>query len=231
AIGRTEVTVGDFRRFVDASKYVSESERLGGSSYYDEPNGRISIGKNITWQNDYRGEKAQDRDPVVHVSWNDAQAYLSWLAERTGKTYRLPSEAEFEYAERGGKATAYWWGDDAPARVVENLTGDGDRSPSHRSWTRAFPHYADGYWGPAPVAHFLDNPFGLFDIAGNVSEWVEDCWHDSYLRAPADGTAWVNKGCDRRVIRGGSWGSAPEQVRSAARLASPADVRSARIGF
>jgi formylglycine-generating enzyme required for sulfatase activity len=231
ALGRTELTVGDFRRFVEATQYQSEAEKLGGSSYYDEPNGRISIGKSVTWQNDYRGEKAQDAEPVVHVSWNDAQAYLAWLGERTGKTYRLPTEAEFEYATRAGTATAYWWGDGTPARPVENLTGDGDRSPSHRSWTRGFARYTDGFWGPAPVARFAANPFGLFDISGNVSEWVEDCWHDSYLRAPADGTAWVNKGCDRRVIRGGSWGSAPEQVRSAARLPSTPDVRSGRIGF
>lgn len=231
ALGRTEVTLGEFRRFVEATRYVSDSEKLGGSSYYDEPNGRISLGKEITWRKDYRGEKAQNGDPVLHVSWNDAQAYIAWLNEQTGKSYRLPSEAEFEYAVRGGMVTAYWWGDGAPARPVENLTGDGDRSPSRRSWTRGFARYTDGYWGPAPAGRFAANPFGLFDAAGNVSEWVEDCWHDSYLRAPVDGTAWVNKGCDRRVVRGGSWGSAPEQVRSAARLASTPDVRSGRIGF
>ncbi|MCB1571157.1 MAG: SUMF1/EgtB/PvdO family nonheme iron enzyme, partial [Xanthomonadales bacterium] len=116
-------------------------------------------------------------------------------------------------------------------KVLANVTGDGDRSPTKRSWGKAFDHYSDGYWGPAPVKNYPPNPFGLFDIDGNLSEWVDDCWHDNYTRAPRDSTAWINPGCARRVIRGGSWGSAPEQVRSAYRLAISADSRSARLGF
>ena len=167
----------------------------------------------------------------MHVSFNDAAAYVAWLSERTGKRYRLPSEAEWEYAERAGSTARYAWGAANPARVIGNFTGDGDRSVSGRSWTKAFPRYNDGYWGPAPTGRFAANAFGLFDMSGNVSEWVEDCWHDSYLRAPADGSAWINPGCGRRVVRGGSWGSAPEQTRSAFRVSAADDTRSARVGI
>jgi formylglycine-generating enzyme required for sulfatase activity len=231
AMGRTEVTVAEFRAFVRASGYVPDSVRLGGASVYDESNGRMQNRSGADWQDDFEGRPAQDKAPVVNVSWHDAQAYVEWLSRRTGKHYRLPTEAEYEYAERAGTTTAYWWGDGAPARKVENLTGSGDRSPAHRSWANAFRNYSDGYWGPAPVMSFQPNPFGLYDIGGNVSEWVADCWHDNYVRAPADGSAWVNPGCAERVIRGGSWGSAPDQDRSSFRLGAAADARSGRVGF
>ena len=231
ALGRTEISVAEFRRFIGRTNYVTDAQRIGNSSYYDEPKGRMATGKGIDWRRNYAGQPARDDDPVVHVSWTDAQAYVAWLSEATGKRYRLPSEAEFEYAVRAGTETRYWWGDGAPPRAIGNFTGGGDESPSRRRWTKGFPRYGDGYWGPAPVAKFAPNRFGLYDMGGNVSEWVEDCWHDSYLRAPDDGSAWVNKGCGRRVVRGGSWGSAPDQVRSAFRLYSAPDVRSARVGF
>jgi formylglycine-generating enzyme required for sulfatase activity len=114
---------------------------------------------------------------------------------------------------------------------MENLTGARDRSPSHRSWANAFAGYGDGFWGPAPVASFLSNAFGVSDINGNVSEWVADCWHDSYSRAPNDGSAWVNPGCKERVVRGASWASSPAQARSAFRAGMDANTTSARIGF
>lgn len=231
AIGRSEVTVAQFREFVRASGYVPDSDKLGGASVYDETTGRMQIAANADWQDDYSGKRARDDDPVVNVSWNDAQAYVQWLAQRTGRKYRLPSEAEFEYAERGGTTTPYWWGDGTPDTPVENLTGSRDRSPSHRSWSNAFHDYDDGYWGPAPVMSFAANPFGIHDIDGNVSEWVTDCWHDNYIRAPRDGSAWVNPGCGERVIRGGSWGSAPDQDRSAYRQSAPDTARSGRVGF
>lgn len=231
AAGRTEVNVAQFREFVRASGYVPDSDKLGGASVYDESSGRMQTLASADWRDDYAGARARDNDPVVNVSWNDANAYAQWLSQRTGKHYRLPSEAEFEYAERGGSATRYWWGDGTPTNKLENLTGGADRSPSHRSWSNAFANYDDGWWGPAPVMSFAPNPFGLYDTAGNVSEWAEDCWHDNYTRAPRDGSAWVNPGCNLRVIRGGSWGSAPEQDRSAFRQAAPADTRSGRVGF
>jgi len=231
ALGQSEVTVGQFREFVRATKYVTDAEKLGGSAVYEENTGRISNRSGMTWQNDYRGERAVDGLPVINVSWNDANAYLAWLSARTGKKYRLPSETEFEYALRAGSTTRYPWGDGDPDKVVGNFTGEGDRSPSKRSWSSAFPRYSDGYWGPAPAKSFPADAFGLFDMEGNVSEWVEDCWHDNYVRAPRDSTAWVNPGCERHVVRGGSWGSDPDQVRSAFRIAAAGDTRSARVGF
>jgi len=231
ALARAEVTVGEFRAFVRSSGYVPDSDRLGGASIYDETNGRMQMRSGVDWQDDYAGQRAKANDPVVNVSWNDAQAYAEWLSKRTGQHYRLPTEAEYEYAERGGTTTQYWWGDGTPPRDVENLTGSGDRSPAHRSWANAFQNYSDNYWGPAPVMSFQPNPFGLYDMDGNVSEWVADCWHENYVRAPTDGSAWVNPGCDERVIRGGSWGSAPDQDRSAFRMGAAADSRSGRVGF
>ena len=231
ALGQGEVTVGQFREFVAATKYATDAEKLGSATVYEESTGRIADRRGMSWRNDYRGERAGDNLPVINVSWNDAKAYLGWLSARTGKHYRLPTEAEFEYAERAGSAARYSWGDGDPDRVIGNFTGEGDRSPSKRSWTSAFPRYSDGYWGPAPTRSFAANRYGLFDMEGNVSEWVEDCWHDNYTRAPRDSTAWVNPGCERRVVRGGSWGSDPDQVRSAFRIAARTDTRSARVGF
>ncbi|HJR14649.1 MAG TPA: SUMF1/EgtB/PvdO family nonheme iron enzyme [Rhodanobacteraceae bacterium] len=231
AMGRAEVTVAEFRAFVRQSGYVPDSNRLGGASVYDEANGRMQLRSGVDWQDDYAGQRAQSNDPVVNVSWDDAHAYAQWLSKRTGKHYRLPTEAEYEYAERAGTTTPYWWGDGTPTQTVENLTGSGDRSPAHRSWANAFRNYTDNYWGPAPVMSFLPNAFGLYDISGNVSEWVADCWHENYVRAPTDGSAWVNPGCAERVIRGGSWGSAPDQDRSSFRLGAASDSRSGRVGF
>jgi formylglycine-generating enzyme required for sulfatase activity len=232
ALGEDDVTVVQFRAFVSDADYQTDAEKLGTSSAYDEESGRMIDRRGASWKDDFLGEKAADNLPVVHVSWNDARAYALWLAARTGKKYRLPSEAEFEYALRAGSTTRYPWGDKNPTQVYANLTGDGDRSPRlHRGWAKAFPRYSDGFWGPAPVGSFAPNKFSLQDIDGNVSAWIEDCWHENYTRAPADSRAWVNPGCAEHVVRGGSWGSAPDQSRSAFRIAAPADTRSARVGI
>ena len=231
ALGRDDVTVAEFRAFVNDANYVTDAEKFGSSSIYNEESGRISDHKGTTWRDDYLGERAADTLPVIHVSWNDAVAYAQWLSARTGKTYRLPSEAEFEYALRAGKSTRYPWGDGNPFKIYENVTGSELSPHLKRSWAKAFPRYDDNAWGPAPVGKYLANAFGLFDMNGNVSKWVADCWHDNYTRAPADSKAWVNPGCAAHVVRGGSWGSAPDQVRSAYRLAAPTETRSARVGF
>jgi formylglycine-generating enzyme required for sulfatase activity len=231
AFSQTDVTVGQFREFVRASGYKPDSVTIGGASVYDESTGVMRDDSGASWESDYAGHRAGNNLPVVNISWNDANAYVQWLSKRTGKQYRLPSEAEFEYALRGGSTTRYWWGTGTPKSKVENLTGSLDRSPSGRRWSHAFQGYSDGYWGPAPVMTFAPNAFGLFDIDGNVSEWTADCWHDNYVRAPVDGSAWVNPGCSSHVIRGGSWGSSPEQVNSAYRQGAEASVRSGRVGF
>ena len=231
ALGRDAVTVAEFRSFVDDSSYSTDAEKAGSSSVYNEESGRISDHRGTTWRDDYLGEHAADNLPVIHVSWNDANAYALWLTNRTGKVYRLPSEAEFEYALRAGKATRYPWGDGNPSRIYENVTGTELSPHLKRSWAKAFPRYDDNSWGPAPVGKYLANAFGLHDMNGNVSEWIADCWHDNYTRAPADSKAWVNPGCASHVVRGGSWGSAPDQVRSAYRLSAPTETRSARVGF
>ncbi len=232
ALGRDDVTVAQFRAFASDADYVTTAEETGTSSVYDEESGRMIDRRGANWRDDYLGEKAADDLPVLHVSWTDAQAYVQWLSTRTGKKYRLPSEAEFEYALRAGTATRFPWGDKNPGKVYGNLTGDGDRSPHlKRSWAKAFPHYSDGFWGPSPVGSFAPSRFGLRDIEGNVSVWIEDCWHDNYTRAPSDSRAWMNPGCAEHVIRGASWGSSQDQSRSAYRLAAPSQTRSARVGI
>ncbi|GAB4177104.1 MAG: formylglycine-generating enzyme family protein [Wenzhouxiangellaceae bacterium] len=230
-MARYETTVGQFRAFIEASGYVTDAERRGSSRIYIANSGTIGPQDDVNWRHDYLGQRASDDLPVIHVSWNDARAYVRWLAERTERPYRLPSEAEFEYALRAGTQTRYWWGDDRPREPVENVTGDGDRFQGGRSWEVAFRRYDDGFWGPAPVGSLKPNPFGLYDMGGNVAEWVEDCWHDSYVRAPTDGSAWVNPGCNRRVIRGAQWSSTPAMARSAFRLSATPSTTDARVGF
>jgi formylglycine-generating enzyme required for sulfatase activity len=231
AISRTEITVADFELFVNATGYRTDAERVGESRVYDPRTGRMDVEPGITWRDDYVGEAATPGLPVVHVSWNDARAYVNWLGRETGRSYRLPSEAEFEYATRAGSQTPYWWGEGSPEDETENVTGDRDTSPTNANWNVAFRRYSDGFWGPAPVASLRANPFGLFDMSGNVMEWVEDCWHDSFVRAPDDGRSWMNPGCDRHVIKGGAWSSTPAMTRSAFRLQGTADTTDMRVGF
>ncbi|WP_133498934.1 SUMF1/EgtB/PvdO family nonheme iron enzyme [Cognatilysobacter terrigena] len=231
AVSMNEVTVGQFRQFVQATGYRARSTRRGYSVVYDLRSGNFVRHGNVDWQHDYLGRPASDDLPVVHVSAKDASAYAQWLAEQTGHRYRLPSEAEFEYALRAGTKTPYPWGAGTPPAGTGNFTGSGDRSPAGRTWQNAFAGYADGAWGPSPVGRYTADRFGLHDMAGNVSEWVADCWHSSYRRAPRDQRAWVNPGCRQRVLRGGSWASAPAEARSAWRSGTDADTTNARIGF
>lgn len=232
AMSRQAVTVGEFRRFVQATRYRPRATRRGHSVVYDERSGNFARRSGVDWQSDYAGARAADSLPVVHVSVRDAEAYAQWLSAQTGKSYRLPSEAEFEYAMRAGSQGRYPWGSDGvPTARFGNLTGGNDVSPSGRHWNNAFVSYGDGYWGPAPGGSYLPNAFGLYDLGSNVSEWVSDCWHASYRRAPADGASWFNPGCRSRVVRGGSWASSPTQARAAWRSASDSDMTNARVGF
>ncbi|MFT3762965.1 MAG: formylglycine-generating enzyme family protein [Pseudoxanthomonas sp.] len=232
AMSRTPVTVAQFRRFVEATGYRPRAVRRGHSIAYDERSGNFVRRSGVDWRSDYAGAKAADDQPVLHVSVRDAEAYADWLSAQTGHGYRLPSEAEFEYAMRAGRQGRYAWGDGGqPPKGAGNLTGGNDVSPSGRRWNNAFIGYGDGWWGPAPAGSFPDNPWGLADLGSNVSEWVADCWHASYRRAPADGAAWFNPGCRARLVRGGSWASSPEQTRAAWRSSVDSDMTNARIGF
>jgi formylglycine-generating enzyme required for sulfatase activity/class 3 adenylate cyclase len=152
--------------------------------------------------------------PVIDVSWNDAKAFLAWLSRKTGQKYRLPSEAEWEYAARGGTATAFHWGREAEAGHAncENCA-----VPAARRTLAA--------------GSFQPNAFGLFDTAGNAAEWVEDCWNESYRDAPRDGSAWVRGDCEQRVLRGGSFASRADAVRPGARFRYDRDVRYYANGF
>lgn len=232
AVSRHPVTVGEFRRFVQATGHRARATRRGHSMVYDERSGNFVRRSGVDWQSGYAGARVGDDMPVLHVSVRDAEAYADWLAEQTGHGYRLPSEAEFEYVLRAGTQGRYPWGNEnPPPKGVANLAGGNDVSPSGRRWANAFVGYGDGWWGPAPVGTFRPNPWGLYDLGGNVSEWVTDCWHANFRRAPADGAAWFNPGCRARVVRGGAWASSPQQARAAWRSSQDSDVTSARVGF
>lgn len=232
AMSINEVTVDQFRRFVQATGARPRAVRRGHSVVYDERSGNFIRRSGVDWQSGYDGSRAAGDMPVTHVSVRDAENYATWLSEQTGRFYRLPSEAEFEYVLRAGGSGRYPWGNDGtPPEGSGNFTGSLDVSPSGRHWNNAFIGYGDGFWGPAPVGRFAANAWGVHDIAGNVSEWVGDCWHASYRRAPPDGATWYNPGCRQRVIRGGSWSNAPDQSRAAWRQSQDSDVTSARIGF
>lgn len=231
ALGTHEVTVGQYRSFVRATGYVTEAERQRQASVWDEELGQLSDRDDVNWRHDFSGNEAADNLPVIHLTWKDAVAYVEWLSARTGRSYRLPSEAEFEYAHRAGSRSPYWWGDSRPRDLVENLAGQEDTSATDRRFSNYVRGYGDGHFGPAPVGTFAPNAWGLHDMAGNVSEWVQDCWHTSYVRAPNNGLAWENPGCDRRVVRGGYWASAPRQTRTASRMSAPVSLRTPQVGF
>ncbi len=151
----------------------------------------------------------------IDVSRNDAQGYVKWLSGKTGEPYRLLTESEREYAARAGATTAYYWG---AAIGKGNANCDG----------------CDSQWGgkqTSPVGSFKPNGFGLYDMAGNVWQWVEDCYHDSYAGAPQDGSAWTAISCDKRVLRGGSWNNDPRDLRAATRSRDDPDIRGDDVGF
>jgi formylglycine-generating enzyme required for sulfatase activity len=161
------------------------------------------------------------QQPVINVSWDDAQQYVTWLSGVTGKTYRLLSEAEYEYAARAGTTTAYPWGDDIKLDTTAMANCDGCGSKWGRMRT-------------APVGSFAPNQFGLHDMVGNVYAWTADCAHDNYNGALADGSAWLETSggnCKDREIRGGSYVNAPGNLRSASRVAYTSTFRDVAIGL
>lgn len=212
-IGRYEVTFDEYDRFARAT-----GRPLPGGFFY-----------------------GREKRPVVGVTWHDARAYAYWLSKHTGKRYRLPSEAEWEYAARARTTTSRYWGE-APEQgqcVHENVFDMHNEEVLRTRFEQTINWEAhpceDGYAFSAPVGSFKHNDFGLHDVLGNVAEWVDDCWHDSYKGAPEEARpAWL-KGyggdCASRVVRGGSWDVNPQRVRSAYRLRLTARNRNDLLGF
>jgi formylglycine-generating enzyme required for sulfatase activity len=153
--------------------------------------------------------------PVIYVDWDDAIAYTEWLSRRTGKRYRLPTEAEWEYAARGGSDDMYWWG-------YQIGKGRANCFDCGSKWDSV---------STAPAGSFEPNGFGLHNTAGNVREWVEDCYHPSYDGAPTDGSAWIEKGCRERVARGGAFNKPAESMGSTKRGHYDSDARLPMVGF
>ncbi len=227
ALGRTEVTRREYLLFVADSGY----DGTGPCITWSEKLGRFNADRDRGPDNPGRPHTAHDDDPAACVSWTDAKAYVAWLTDRTGKPYRLPSEAEWEYAARAGSATTYPWGD-AAADGCEfaNLYDQSSHEVYEMGWQAL--QCRDGYADVAPVGALSPNAFGVYDLIGNVSQWVEDCYTDSYVGRPRDGRAWVwTGGCGQRVIRGASWVSPAEHARSAARDHAELGMRADFLGF
>jgi formylglycine-generating enzyme required for sulfatase activity len=162
------------------------------------------------------------RQPLINVSWNDAQEYVQWLSRRTGKSYRLLTEAEWEYAARAGTTNPYPWGSTA-SHEYANYGAE--------SCCSGLASGRDQWVNTAPVGSFGANGFGLHDMHGNVWEWVEDCYKENYSGAPADGSSFINQSCSSRVLRGGSWYYGPRYLRSADRYRDPPSNRFNDVGF
>ena len=217
AISRTEVRRDEYEAFVRATGHP-----VGIGCLTD----RVTHG---TWTMDSvstlrdPGFEQGDDHPVVCVSWEDAQAYVAWLNRQApGAGYRLPSEAEWEYAARAGSTTAFPWGDDANAGCVHMNGVDRTVLQSYPDWNAIA--CSDGALHSAAVGSYRPNAFGLHDMIGNVSEWVEDCTTASYDAAPATP-------CDRRIVRGGAWGSTAANLRTADRFRQPPGHRDDSIGI
>jgi formylglycine-generating enzyme required for sulfatase activity len=212
-LDRREVTFEEYDRFVYATGRRPPSDAGFGAGLSDEERRRL---------------------PVINVSYEDAVAYAEWLSEQTGKRFRLPREAEWEYAARAGTPYRRFWGDD-PSQACKYANVFDKRNQKKLSARYGIswePHDCeDPYPEFAPVGSFDPNSWGLYDMLGNVWEWVQDCYHNSYKGVPADGSAWEKEGCALRVFRGGSWYNRPEHVRTAFRDGDEPDFRNFDLGF
>jgi formylglycine-generating enzyme required for sulfatase activity len=213
AVARHAVSVAEFETFVALSGYRPGAGcRVFESGAWRERN-------ELSFREPGFAQTASH--PVVCVNWSDAKAFTDWMSARMNAEYRLPTEAEREYFTRAGSATAFWWGNEIePGRAAYDWSAVLGNSP------RAEPKR-----GTHPVNAFSPNPWGLYQVHGNVSEWVEDCWNNSYRGAPVDGSAWNAGDCKRRVLRGGSWGYAPKDLRSAYREGATLSNRNFNFGF
>ena len=222
-VGKFEITRAQFRAFVEAT-----GRRSDGCFAWD--GNEYTFRKDRSWLQ--TGYHQDDAHPAACVSWEDASAYAAWLTQRTGRKYRLLTEAEWEYAARAGTATSRYWGDD-PARACDHANGADlathARVPGAGAWHAA--PCNDRYAYTAPVGSYRPNAFGLHDMLGNVAEWTQDCLNADYTGAPNDGRAWLAGDCALRMVRGGAWDDPPVGVRAAYRVGSPVTVRVYARGF
>ena len=217
-LAQQEVTVGQFAHFVEQTQYLTDAEKEGKGCVHQDmlTEGHPWVmNTELSWRNP--GYEQDDHFPVTCISWNDTQSYIKWLSDETKTTYRLPTEAEWEYAARGGKATAYFWGSVA-SNDQANYQGVGGQD----KWEFA-----------APVGSFPANEFSVQDTSGNVWEWVQDCWHKTYHNMPSGGVAWEDNcaGPNSRVRRGGAWDAGAAGIRSAIRSSGAEFDRSNLYGF
>jgi formylglycine-generating enzyme required for sulfatase activity len=233
ALGRYELTIGQFRRFVEVTGYrVAPGCRVHRPETATQ--GKVEWGPDAgrSWSNPGYATLAPGDDlPVACVGRVDALAYLAWLSKTTGHAYRLPSEAEWEYAARAGSTTAFYWGNNSDnACQYANLY---DRT-AHRAFEFGW-SYADcedRYVEVAPVGHFAANAFGLYDMLGNVWEWTADCYQDQYAGAPVDGRPLESTTpCEFYSVRGGGWMTRPSRTRVSFRGRDPNDARYNYFGF
>jgi formylglycine-generating enzyme required for sulfatase activity len=215
AVGKFEVTYAQFSQFVQESGHAPAGNCTIWTGNKWEPR------EDASWRNPGHGRAPLENEPVSCVSWNDAKAYVNWLSGKTGERYRLPSEAEWEYVARAGTSTRYYWGDSADGICTRiNLFDQSGRRASDLAYVSA--DCDDGYPYTAPVGSFAANPFGLYDVIGNVWEWTEDCYAVPYPPDLADGRSHqVDGDCERRSIRGGGWITSPARQRAAFRGRDP----------
>src|SRR5882724_7824079 len=212
ALGKLELTVEQFAAFADEAKYDT------GTVCDVWQDGQWAERPGFNWRRPNFPQTGAH--PAPCLSWDDAKAYLAWLSRKTGRTYRLPSEAEWEYAARAGATTRFHFGDDEADYCRHgngvDATALADVPGAREKGWNALP-CRDGFAFTAPVGSFAANAFGLFDTHGNVFEWVEDCWNDNFNGAPSDGAAWLTGDCKIRVQRGGAWGYPRTYLRIAVR--------------
>lgn len=222
AMGKTEITRGQFAEFVKKTKYNA------GDKCWTLEEGKVEE-RSGSWRELYY---AQDNSyPVGCINWHDAQAYTEWLSRTTGKQYRLPTEAEWEYAARGNTSTSRHWGENPDEVCAYANTADQTAQAQIRGASSWWVHNCtDGFVYTAPAGSFKANAFGLKDVLGNVWEWTQDSYHDSYKDAPTDGSAWQGDS-EKRVLRGGSWNNSPRIMRSAGRNSYKPALRYSFFGF
>jgi formylglycine-generating enzyme required for sulfatase activity len=228
ALARCETSVGEFRRFVEETGYQTTAERAGNCYTVNAAGDGFEERAGARW--DAPGFPQTDDHPVVCVSFDDALAYARWLSARTGAAYRLPTEAEWEYAARAGEPGPRAWPGGADAGCAH--ANGADRAAKARFDDWGIMDCDDGHVFPAPAGRYRRSGFGLSDMIGNVWEWVEDCWHDSYDGAPGDGTAWLDSGGEcARVVRGGAWDVVARLLRAPGRGGFAPGYRGGNLGF